>query len=170
MRGPRSRTVRRVPRNCLSIYPPPYLRHWPVRPGIGAVLPRAALHSHRRRAGDARQPARQRGQAAAHRRAVPRGQPRLARASGLSRRGGARAGPGPGGGPGVRAVARRTPRHHAGRAPLACGARGTRRSEAARPRRLRASTVNAPWLAAPQPTAHRPGSPAARSGLPPRPE
>ena len=107
MREPRSRTVRRVPRNCLSIHPPPYLRHWPVRPGIGAVPPRAALHSHRRGARDARQPAGQRGQAAAHRRAVPRGPPRLVRATGLPRRGGARAGPDPGRGPRVRAGARR---------------------------------------------------------------
>ena len=194
MRESRSRTVRRVPRNCLSIYPSPYLRHWPVRPGIGAVPPRAALHSHRRGARDARQPAGQRGQAAAHRRAVPRGPPRLVRATGLPRRGGARARPDPGRGPRVRAGARRYAAqgsnpsladcrwicHSHVQAPLwtaplattldallsraACEARA-----GARPRALVAcvpARSNGPWLAAPRPAAHRPGSPAACSGLP----
>jgi hypothetical protein len=139
-----------------------------MRPGIGAVLPRAALHAHRRGAGDAREPARQRAEAAAHRRAVPRGQPRLVRAPGLSRRGGARAGADPGCGPRVRAYARRATRGHPGRAPLACGARGAQRSDAARPCRLCASTLKVPrvaahWLAAAHAATHR----IHRSGSPP---
>jgi len=151
-----------------------------MRPGIGAVLPRAALHAHRRGAGDAREPARQRAEAAAHRRAVPRGQPRLVRAPGLSRRGGARAGADPGCGPRVRAYARRATRGHPGRAPLACGARGAQRSDAARPCRLCASTLKVPrlaahWLAAAHAATHRihrsgqPSLPLAQ-GCPPWPE